>query len=180
MNVPDVGDSGTGPCVQQLAQAPRRFQGRHDPVAASKSASSEAAVDNTAVSVKEPLVARKSIAELAPHRNGSEPDRTYDQLVSDAAKEIAESRGPIEHVKGMLMFVYRIDERQAWELLKWRSQETNVKLRALAVQLTADILALDYGENLPGRSSLDRLFMTAHLRVASSSEARVQGRPSRS
>ena len=116
-------------------------------------------------------MARKSIVELAPHRNGSEPDRTYDQLVSDAAKEIAESRGPIEHVKGMLMFVYRIDERQAWELLKWRSQETNVKLRAPAVQLAADILALDYGENLPGRSSLDRLFMTAHLRVASSSEA---------
>jgi AmiR/NasT family two-component response regulator len=38
--------------------------------------------------------------------------------VSDAATEIAESRGPIEQVKGMLMFVYRIDEQQAWELLK--------------------------------------------------------------
>ena len=94
MNGPDVGDAGTGPCVQQIAQAPRRCQGRHDSVAASKSASSEAAVDNTAVSVKEPLVARKSIAELAPHRNGSEPDRTYDQLVSDAAKEIADLAGP--------------------------------------------------------------------------------------
>ena len=117
-------------------------------------------------------MAPKSIAELAPHRNGSQPGRTYDQLVSDAAREIAESRGPIEHVKGMLMFVYRIDEQQAWELLKWRSQETNVKLRALAVQLAADILALDYGENLPERSSLDRLLMTAHLRVASSSESR--------
>lgn len=45
----------------------------------------------------------KSTAELAPtHRNGSEPDRAYDQLVSDAASEIAESRGPIEQVKGML------------------------------------------------------------------------------
>jgi ANTAR domain len=113
-------------------------------------------------------VAPKSRAELAPtQRNGSEPDRTYDQLVSDAAKEIAESRGPIEHVKGMLMFVYQIDEQQAFELLKWRSQETNVKLRALAVQLAADILDLDYDENLPQRSSLDRLLMTAHLRVAS-------------
>jgi AmiR/NasT family two-component response regulator len=79
----------------------------------------------------------RSTAELALHRNGSEPGRTYDQLVSDAAREIAESRGPIEQVKGMLMFVYRIDEQQAWELLKWRSQETNVKLRALAVQLAA-------------------------------------------
>jgi len=66
----------------------------------------------------------KSTAELAPtHRNGSEPDRAYDQLLSDAVSEIAESRGPIEQVKGMLMFVYRIDEQKAWELLKWRSQE---------------------------------------------------------
>jgi hypothetical protein len=114
----------------------------------------------------------KSTAELAPtHRNGSEPDRAYDQLVSDAVSEIAESRGPIEQVKGMLMFVYRIDEQKAWELLKWRSQETNVKLRALAVQLAADILGLDYDENLPGRSSLDRLLMTAHLRVARSEAA---------
>ena len=114
----------------------------------------------------------KSTAELAPtRRNGSEPDRAYDQLLSDAVSEIAESRGPIEQVKGMLMFVYRIDEQKAWELLKWRSQETNVKLRALAVQLAADILGLDYDENLPGRSSLDRLLMTAHLRVASSEVA---------
>ena len=114
----------------------------------------------------------KSTTELAPtHRNGSEPDRNYDQLVGDAASAIAKSRGPIEQVKGVLMFVYRIDEQQAWELLKWRSQETNVKLRALAAQLVADILDLDYGENLPGRSLLDRLLMTAHLRVASSEVA---------
>ena len=66
----------------------------------------------------------------------------------------------------MLMFVYRIDEQQAWDLLKWRSQETNVKLRALAVQLAADILDLDYDENLPRRSSLDQLLMTAHLRAS--------------
>ena len=100
------------------------------------------------------------------HRNGSELDRAYDQLVSDVVSEIAESRGPIEQVKGILMFVYRIEEQQAWELLKWRSQETNVKLRALAVQLAADIHDLDYGENLPRRSSLDRLLMTAHLRAS--------------
>jgi ANTAR domain len=114
----------------------------------------------------------KSTAELAPtHRNGSEPDRTYDQLVSDAAGEIAEFRGPIEQVKGVLMFVYRIDEQQAWELLKWRSQETNIKLRALAAHFAADFLVLDYDENLPRRSLLDRLLMAVHLRVASSEVA---------
>ena len=103
-------------------------------------------------------------------RDGSVPDPTYAKLISDAVSEIAQSRGPIEQVKGMLMLVYRIDEQRAFGLLKWRSQETNVKLRALAVQLAADFLDLDYDENLPRRSSLDRLLMTAHLRIASSSE----------
>ena len=103
------------------------------------------------------------------------PDPAYDQLVSDAVSEIAESRGPIEQVKGMLMFVYRIDEQQAFGLLKWRSQETNVKLRALAVQLAADFLDLDYDENLPRRSSLDRLLMTAHLRASPAAGGCVQG-----
>ena len=111
------------------------------------------------------------------HRNGSGPYRAYDQLVNEAASEIAEFRGPIEQVKGVLMFVYRIDEEQAFGLLKWRSQETNVKLRALAVQLAADILDLDYDENLPRRSSIDRLLMTAHLRA--SPAARLRSRDER-
>jgi hypothetical protein len=45
------------------------------------------------------------------------------------------------------------------------------EIQEAAVQLVADILDLDYGENLPGRSLLDRLLMTAHLRVASSEVA---------
>ena len=68
------------------------------------------------------------------------------------------------------MFAYRIDEQQAFNLLKWRSQETNVKLRALAVQLVADLAELDYDETLPSRSAVDRLLLTAHLRIGSSTE----------
>jgi PAS domain S-box-containing protein len=102
--------------------------------------------------------------------DGSVSDPAYAKLVSDAVSEIAQSRGPIEQVKGMLMLAYRIDEQRAFGLLKWRSQETNVKLRLLAVQLAADFLDLVHDDNLPRRSSIDRLLMTAHLRVASSSE----------
>jgi ANTAR domain len=103
--------------------------------------------------------------------DGAVPDPAYNKLVSDAVTEIAQSRGPIEQVKGMLMLAYRIDEQRAFGLLKWRSQETNVKLRALAVQFAADFLDLDYDDNLPRRSSFDRLLMTVHLRVASSEVA---------
>jgi len=103
-------------------------------------------------------------------QDGGNRSRDHHREVGEAVAEIAASRGPIEQVKGILMLAYRIDERQAFNLLKWRSQETNVKLRALAVQLVADLAELDYDETLPSRSSVDRLLLTAHLRIGSSIE----------
>ncbi|MCV7151875.1 PAS and ANTAR domain-containing protein [Mycolicibacterium pyrenivorans] len=102
-------------------------------------------------------------------QDGPTPERDYQRDISAAVSEIAESRGPIERVKGMLMLAYRIDEHRAFQLLRWRSQETNVKLRALAIQLAVDLVALEYDETLPSRSSVDRLLLTAHLRVGGSS-----------
>ena len=90
-----------------------------------------------------------------------------DQIVSEAVAEIAEARGGIEQAKGMLMLVYRISADSAFELLKWRSQETNVKLRVLAEQIVEDFLGLRYDEVLPARAEYDRLLLTAHLRIGS-------------
>ena len=87
------------------------------------------------------------------------------ERVTEAVAEIAESRAVIEQAKGMLMLVYRISPDAAFELLRWRSQETNVKLRVLAEQITQDFLGLDYNDPLPPRSEYDRLLLTAHLRV---------------
>ena len=81
--------------------------------------------------------------------------------------EIAEARSGIEQAKGMLMLIYRINADSAFELLKWRSQETNTKLRVLAEQIAKDFLALPYDEVLPARAVYDRLLLTAHLRVGS-------------
>lgn len=92
-------------------------------------------------------------------------ERAHEEVVTEAVAEIAEARGPIEQVKGMLMLIYRIDADSAFELLKWRSQETNVKLRVIAEQLAADFLSLEYGETLPPRVVFDRLLLTAHLRA---------------
>jgi fructose-specific component phosphotransferase system IIB-like protein len=87
--------------------------------------------------------------------------------VSEAVAEIAEARSGIEQAKGMLMLIYRISADSAFELLKWRSQETNTKLRALAEQITNDFLDLPYDEVLPARAVYDRLLLTSHLRVES-------------
>jgi fructose-specific component phosphotransferase system IIB-like protein len=88
-----------------------------------------------------------------------------EERVTEAVAEIAEARSGIEQAKGMLMLIYRISGESAFELLKWRSQESNVKLRVLAEQVVDDFLGLQYEEVLPPRSEYDRLLLTAHLRI---------------
>ncbi|MBU9763972.1 ANTAR domain-containing protein [Mycobacterium sp. TNTM28] len=89
----------------------------------------------------------------------------HEQTVTEVVAGIAEARSGIEQAKGMLMLIYRINAEAAFELLKWRSQETNTKLRMLAEQLAKDFLELDYTEALPERVIFDRLLLTTHLRV---------------
>jgi PAS domain S-box-containing protein len=89
----------------------------------------------------------------------------HDEIVTEAVAEIAEARGGIEQTKGMLMLIYRITADSAFELLKWRSQDTNTKLRVLAEQIAEDFLKLKYDEVLPARTVYDRLLLTAHSRV---------------
>jgi hypothetical protein len=92
-------------------------------------------------------------------------EEARDERVTEAVAEIAEARSGIEQAKGMLMLIYRINAEAAFELLKWRSQETNTKLRALAEQIVKDFLQLSYDEVLPARAIYDRLLLTAHTRV---------------
>lgn len=87
------------------------------------------------------------------------------EIVSAAIAEIAEARAAIEQAKGMLMLIYRITEAAAFELLRWRSQETNVKLRTLAVQLAGEFVTLAGGDTLPTRTAFDHVLLTAHTRV---------------
>ncbi|MDT5000990.1 MAG: hypothetical protein QOK12_3095 [Mycobacterium sp.] len=88
-----------------------------------------------------------------------------EERVTEAVAEIAEARGGIEQAKGMLMLIYRITADSAFELLKWRSQEANVKLRVLAEQVVKDFIGLTYDEVLPTRAEFDRLLLTAHHRI---------------
>lgn len=94
------------------------------------------------------------------------PDEESRQdLMSAEISRIAENRAVIEQAKGMLMVVYGIDESAAFELLRWRSQEANVKLRLLAAQITADFKTVPRDGMLPPRAIFDQLLLTAHHRV---------------
>jgi ANTAR domain-containing protein/PAS domain-containing protein len=93
-----------------------------------------------------------------------------DQVTADVTR-ITQARAGIEQAKGMLMLVYGMDDSAAFELLKWRSQETNVKLRLLAEQVAADFRAFSGDVILPARTAFDKLLLTAHLRINRGSES---------
>ncbi|MGW0162626.1 PAS and ANTAR domain-containing protein [Mycobacterium sp. NPDC003323] len=93
-------------------------------------------------------------------------DKARDVAITEAVSEIADNRAVIEQVKGILRLLYRIDADAAFAVLKWRSQETNVKLRALAEQLMSDFTEVAGGDSLPPRTVFDNILLTAHNRVS--------------
>jgi fructose-specific component phosphotransferase system IIB-like protein len=90
--------------------------------------------------------------------------------LTKAIAEIAEHRAAIEQAKGMLMVVYGIDAEAAFDLLRWRSQQANVKLRLLAEQVVTDFVNLTQSEKAPPRSSYDNLLLTADRRIGTAQE----------
>ncbi|MEU7767653.1 PAS and ANTAR domain-containing protein [Nocardia sp. NPDC049190] len=81
------------------------------------------------------------------------------EILDDTLPELVESRAVIEQAKGVLMFVYGINAEQAFGVLQWRSQETNTKLRTLALLLVDQILAMGGGPATL-RTSFDHLLLT--------------------
>ncbi|WP_434085251.1 PAS and ANTAR domain-containing protein [Mycolicibacterium goodii] len=96
--------------------------------------------------------------------------RQEDAAITAEVAKITERRAVIEQVKGMLMLIYGIDENAAFDLLKWLSQESNVKLRVLAEQAARDFTALGDAGVL-SRSRFDQLLLTASRRVTSSDDS---------
>jgi hypothetical protein len=97
------------------------------------------------------------------------PEQAHEDLVTAKLAEIAENRAGIEQAKGMLMLIYGISDDSAFNLLKWLSQDANVKLRPLAEQIAQDFCAA--GPSTISRSEFDQLLLTAHLRVRRAANA---------
>ncbi|MGW5573364.1 PAS and ANTAR domain-containing protein [Nocardia thailandica] len=86
------------------------------------------------------------------------------EAISDAVGEVVAARAVIEQAKGVLMRMYRINAGQAFKVLVWRSQETNIKLRDVAARVVADL------ELLPPPppatvAAFDHLLLTGHERM---------------
>jgi ANTAR domain len=84
--------------------------------------------------------------------------------VEDAIADFTEHRAVIEQAKGVLMMTYGISSDRAFDILVWRSQVTNTKLRRLATQLVDDFTSqLQVPAGI--RERADHLLLTAHERV---------------
>ena len=90
-------------------------------------------------------------------------DQMDQELVTAKLAKITENRAGIEQAKGMLMLVYGIDGDAAFNLLKWLSQESNIKLRPLAEQITEDFRSVRHA--VTAQAEFDQLLLTAHARV---------------
>jgi PAS domain S-box-containing protein len=84
--------------------------------------------------------------------------------VEDAIADFTEHRAVIEQAKGVLMMMYGISSERAFDILVWRSQATNTKLRRLATQIVGDFTSqLQVPAGI--RERADHLLLTAHERV---------------
>lgn len=87
-----------------------------------------------------------------------------EQSVDAAIADFTANRSQIEQAKGILMAIYKISADHAFDILVWRSQETNTKLRKLVAQIIEDFTT---ELNVPAsvRERADHLLLTAHKRI---------------
>lgn len=97
-------------------------------------------------------------------------DRAREDLISARVAEIAEHRAIIEQAKGMLMLIYGLDDDAAFDLLRWRSQSSNVKLRLLAEKIVEDFRAVR-DDGITSRSAFDHALLAADGGVGSEGDA---------
>ncbi|WP_306307221.1 PAS and ANTAR domain-containing protein [Nocardia exalbida] len=88
----------------------------------------------------------------------------HEAMLAATLPGLYENRAVIEQAKGVLMRIYQISAEQAFQVLRWRSQETNTKLRALAQQLITELLQVP-----PPPPDLvaafDHILLTVHHRI---------------
>jgi hypothetical protein len=89
-------------------------------------------------------------------------EREQQDLMTAQLAAIAESRAVVEQAKGVLMAVYGITGDRAFEILVWRSQETNLKLREVASRFVDAISASHLSPE--SRSHVDHTLLTLRWR----------------
>ncbi|HEU4359902.1 MAG TPA: PAS and ANTAR domain-containing protein [Mycobacterium sp.] len=85
-------------------------------------------------------------------------EQEQQDLLTAQLAAISESRAVIEQAKGVLIAAYGITADRAFEVLVWRSQETNLRLRELALRFMAAISGSHLSTE--SRSHIDHTLLT--------------------
>jgi anti-anti-sigma factor len=99
--------------------------------------------------------------------------RARSQEVASGLRKAMASRATIEQAKGALMLVYGLDADEAFSLLSWQSQHSNVKLRDLAERLVA-VVGGDAHASAAVRQRLDEIVYSLPVGHAAASPAAGQ------
>jgi PAS domain S-box-containing protein len=91
-------------------------------------------------------------------------DTDVQRKLGEVIAEIESHRAVINQAMGMLMLVYGVSADRAFDVLTWRSSETNVKVREIAARLVSDAAPREI-VSPPARSRFDHLFLTAEERI---------------
>jgi hypothetical protein len=142
--------------LADLAAAPRRFTLEYRMVRVDRSIRHVAMVATEVV-----LDAARAATLVGSVVDLSSP---VSDVITAKVTEIVGRRAAVEQTKGMLMLVYGLDEHDAFEVLKWLSQQHNVKLRPLARQIAADFGSSGAAHVL--RPRFDRLLAAAPMRTS--------------
>lgn len=75
-------------------------------------------------------------------------------VLVEQMREMTAARAPIEQAKGIIMALHEVDEQAAFDVLRRRSQTTNVKLRDVAVAVLQEQSKAQQGTTGGARSDV--------------------------
>lgn len=88
----------------------------------------------------------------------------FDEALENLDAEVSDfvqHRSVIEQAKGMMMLAYGFGDRHAYDVLAWRSQHTNTKVRVLAAAVVREVPStVSLGDS--DRTAFDNILLTAH------------------
>jgi ANTAR domain len=84
--------------------------------------------------------------------------------VTEAVAAVEERRDLVQQATGIVGMAYGVSAECAFDVLKWRSQQLNVKLRVIAARIVDELVA--YPPAAEVRSHIDHVLLTAHERSA--------------
>ncbi len=86
-------------------------------------------------------------------------ERERQSILTQSMADLSRRREAIEQAKGMLMLSYQVPAGRAFDILKWRSQETNAKLHDIARQIIDRVL-VSGADVMISREEVDRIVLT--------------------